>query len=107
VDADGTVSLSRLMVLRVYNTPTLTMISVTPNPLKKDLSVNVQLHESSYVSMRLRDESGNTVLSKIVEVDKGVSNLLVEGSHLLKPGLYVLELIVNSKERMLVKLIKE
>jgi hypothetical protein len=107
VDADGTVSLSRLMVLRVYNTPTLTMISVTPNPLKKDLSVNVQLHESCYVSMRLRDESGNTVLSKIVEADKGVSNLLVEGSHLLRPGLYVLELIVNSKERMLVKLIKE
>jgi hypothetical protein len=57
--------------------------------------------------MRLRDESGNTVLSKIVEADKGVSNLLVEGSHLLRPGLYVLELIVNSKERMLVKLIKE
>jgi hypothetical protein len=107
VDADGTVSLSRLMVLRVYNTPTLTMISVTPNPLKRDLSVNVQLQENCYVSMRLRDDSGNTVLSKVVEADRGVSNLLVEGSSLLKPGLYVLELIVNSKERMLVKLIKE
>jgi hypothetical protein len=107
VDADGTVSLSRLMVLRVYNTPVLTMISVTPNPLKKDLSVNVQLQESCYVSMRLRDESGDAVLSKIIEVDKGVSNLLIEGSSLLKPGPYVLELIVNSKERMLVKLIKE
>lgn len=107
VDGDGTVSLSRLMVLRVYNTPTLTMISVTPNPLKRDLSVNVQLQENCYVSMRLRDESGNAVLNKIVEADKGVNNLLIEGSSALKPGLYVLELIVNSKERMLVKLIKE
>jgi hypothetical protein len=107
VDADGTVSLSRLMVLRVYNTPTLTMISVTPNPLKRDLSVNVQLQENCYVSMRLRNESGNTVLSKIVEADRGVNNLLIEGSSSLKPGYYVLELIVNSKERMLVKLIKE
>ena len=107
VSADGTTSLSRLMVIRVYNTPVLTMISVTPNPLKKDLSVNVQLNESSYVTMKLRDQSGNTVINKVLEADRGLNSLLIEGSSLLTPGPYMLELIVNSKERMLVTLIKE
>ena len=99
--------MSRLMVIRVYNTPVLTMISVTPNPLKKDLSVNVQLNESSYVTMKLRDQSGNTVINKVLEADRGLNSLLIEGSSLLTPGPYMLELIVNSKERMLVTLIKE
>ena len=57
--------------------------------------------------MKLRDQAGNTVISKVLEADRGLNNLLIEGSSSLTPGSYVLELIVNSKERMLVKLIKE
>jgi hypothetical protein len=107
VKTDGSISTSRLLIVRVYNTRTVTMISVTPNPVKSDIAVNVQLQESSYVSMRIFNNSGTSVLHKITEAERGINNLVIDGSSKLKPGMYMLEVIVNSKERMLVKLIKE
>ncbi|HUQ65835.1 MAG TPA: Ig-like domain-containing protein [Flavitalea sp.] len=107
VKNDGSVATSRLLIVRVYNTRTVSMISVTPNPSKSDISVNVQLHENSLVSMRMIDASGGIVLHKTAEAVKGMNNILIDGSAGIKPGLYTLEVIVNSKERMLVKLIKE
>jgi hypothetical protein len=107
VKADGSVATSRLLILRVYNTRTVSMISVTPNPAKSDIAVNVQLQENSLVSMRMINTSGAIVLHKTADAGKGINNILVEGSSTLAPGLYTLEVIVNSKERMLVKMIKE
>lgn len=107
VETDGTVTMSRLLVVRVYNTKTLSMISVTPNPVRSDIAVNVQLNESSFVSMRIFDHSGATVIHKIADAEKGINNLLIAGSSKLQPGKYMLEVIVNSKERMLVSLFKE
>ena len=83
------------------------MISVTPNPSKSDIAVNVQLQENSLVAMRIINASGAIVLHKTADAVQGNNNILVEGSGKLKPGVYTLEVIVNSKERMLVKLIKE
>lgn len=107
IKSDGSSSTSRLLMVRVYNTRTVSMISVTPNPAKSDIAVNVQLQENSLVSMRIISSAGSTVLYKTADVDKGISNILIEGSSKLIPGLYTLEVIVNSKERMIVKLIKE
>ncbi|MEP7257217.1 MAG: Ig-like domain-containing protein [Flavitalea sp.] len=104
---DGTMEFSRLLVVRVYNTKTLTMISVTPNPAKNDIAVNVQLQEPSFVSMRIMDNEGTLALKKGVKAGRGTNNLLIEGSSQLIPGLYMLEVVVNSKETMLVKLVKE
>lgn len=107
IKSDGSVVTSRLLIVRVYNTRTVSMISVTPNPSKSDIAVNVQLQENSVVAMRIVNASGAVVLHKIADAVQGNNNILVEGSGKLKPGLYTLEVIVNSKERMLVKLIKE
>ena len=104
---DGSVATSRLLVVRVYNTKAVSMIGITPNPSKSDISVNVQLHETAQVSMRMLDASGNTVLLQTAEAANGNNNLLLAGSSKVSPGSYTLEVIVNSKERMLVKLIKE
>jgi hypothetical protein len=57
--------------------------------------------------MRMINASGAIVLHKTTESGKGINNILIEGSSKLTPGLYTLEVIVNSKERMLVKMIKE
>jgi plasmid maintenance system killer protein len=107
VNTDGSSVSSRLLVVRVYNTKTLTMISVTPNPAKNDIGVNVQLQEDAFVSLRVLDNAGSSVMHKIVDASKGLSNLTLEGTSRLTPGAYSLEVIVNSKERMVVKLIKE
>jgi hypothetical protein len=107
VDKDGKVALSRILVVRVYNTRTLKMVSVTPNPAKNDINVNVQLNENAMVSMKVINASGAAVLTKTAKVTAGTNTFIIEGSSNLKPGMYLLEVIINSKERMIVKLIKE
>lgn len=107
VDEVGKVTTSRLLVVRVYNTPTVKMMSVTPNPAKKDISVTTQLNASSFVALKILNADGAIVMNKTSKADAGASNFIMEGSRNLQPGAYTLDVSVNSKERMLVKLIKE
>jgi hypothetical protein len=107
IKGDGSVATSRLLIVRVYNTKTVSMISVTPNPSRSDIGVNAQLQENSLVSIRIINTSGAVVLHQTSDALQGSNNIIVEGSGKLKPGIYTLEVIVNSREHMLVKLIKE
>jgi hypothetical protein len=107
VDKDSKVAVSRILVVRVYNTRTLKMVSVTPNPAKNDINVNVQLNENAMVSMKVINAGGAAVITKVQKVNAGSNTFILDGSSSLKPGMYVLEVIINSKERMIVKLIKE
>jgi hypothetical protein len=107
VDLDGRESRSRILIVRVYNTRSLKMVSVSPNPAKNDIAVNVQLNEDSYIVMKVLNSNGAEVLRKSAKAGAGNNSYLMEGSSSLKPGMYVLEVTINSKERMIVKLIKE
>jgi hypothetical protein len=107
VDNEGKVALSRLLVVRVYNTQMVKMVSVTPNPAKNDISVTAQLNASSYVAMKILNADGAIVMNKTSKADAGANNFIMEGSRNLLPGAYTLDVMVNSKERMMVKLIKE
>ena len=83
------------------------MISVTPNPAKSDIAVSVQAQEPSVVAMRVIDAAGSIVLHQTAEASPGTMSVLVNGSSALQPGVYSLEIAVNSKDRMVVKLLKE
>lgn len=107
VNNNGKVATSRLLVVRVLNTPTVKMVSVTPNPAKNDISVTAQLNESSYVAMKIINADGAIVMNKTSKADAGATNFILDGSSHLQPGAYTLDVTVNSKERMMVKLIKE
>jgi hypothetical protein len=107
VHEDGSIATSRLLIVRVYNNKQLTMISVTPNPAKNDIAVNVQLQDDGHVSMRLLNNAGSSVIFKTADAYKGLNTFLIDGSSKVTPGPYSLDVIVNSRERMLVKLIKE
>lgn len=107
VNADQKSAYSRILVVRVFNTRSTKMISVTPNPVKNDIAVNVQLNEDAFVVMKIINNSGSEVMRKTINAPEGVGNYLMDGTSQLKPGMYYLEVIVNSKERMLAKLLKE
>jgi hypothetical protein len=107
VDEAGKSAMSRLLVVRVYNTPAVKMVSVTPNPAKNDIAVTTQLNTTSYVAMKILNADGAIVLNKTSKASAGASSFVMEGSSHLQPGAYTLDVTVNSKERMLVKLIKE
>ena len=106
-DLDNKTSLSRILVVRVYNTRSTKMISVSPNPAKNDINATLQLNESSVVVMKIVNSTGVEMQRKTLKLEQGINSILMEGTSRLNPGLYFLEVIINSNERMIVKLIKE
>ncbi|MHA4843734.1 Ig-like domain-containing protein [Flavitalea antarctica] len=107
VNMDQKTSFSKILVVRVFNKKSLRMVSVTPNPVKNDISVNVQLNENSFVVMKIVNMQGNEMMRKSQRVDEGQSSFVMDGSNKLTPGMYLLEVTVNSKDRMIAKLLKE
>jgi hypothetical protein len=105
-EANGDVIYSKILIARMFNTKSLASLSVTPDPLANDILVNVQLNEDSYVMMKVSDEKGNLILKEGQKAENGAHTFSLEGTHDLHPGLYTLEVTVNSKERMLMKLSK-
>ena len=101
------VFMSRLLVLRVYNTETLKMVSVTPNPVRNDIGMRIDLNEDAYIAMKILNNSGLTQMRRHIKARSGMNTYLMDGSSALTPGVYFLEIIVNSKERMIVSLVKE
>jgi hypothetical protein len=107
VNLDKKTSLSKILVVRVFNKKSLRMVSVTPNPVKNDISVNVQLNENSFVVMKIVNTEGNEMMRKSQRVEEGQNSFVMDGSSKLTPGMYFLEVTVNSKDRMIAKLLKE
>lgn len=107
IDRDGKSAVSKILVVRVYNSVNTKMISVTPNPAKNDIMATLQLNQSSVVVMKVLSGNGAEVMRKTLKLSEGSNTVLMDGTSKLTPGIYVLEVIVNNKERMLVKLVKE
>jgi Big-like domain-containing protein/type IX secretion system substrate protein len=107
VNLDKKESVSKILVVRVFNKRALRMVSVTPNPVRNDISVNVQLNENSFVVMKIMNTQGDEMMRKSQRVDEGQNSFVMDGSNKLTPGMYFLEVTVNSKDRMVAKLLKE
>ena len=106
VDANGKSTYTKVLVVRVYQTKTLQSLSVTPNPTVNDIKVNVQLNESAYIVMKVMNNSGAEIIRKTSRGTTGMNNISLEGTSHLQAGIYLLEVIINSKEHMMVKLVK-
>ena len=107
VNLDKKSSFRKIVVVRVFIMKSLRMVSVTPNPVKNDISVNVQLNENSFVVMKIVNKEGNEMMRKSQRVEEGQNSFVMDGSNKLSPGMYFLEVTVNSKDRMIAKLLKE
>ncbi len=106
VKRDGKIELSKVLVIRLVNTATTKTIAVTHNPAKNDINVQVQLRENSYVVMKVTDSKGVEVARKSIKGGTGLNSFMMEGTSRLTPGIYMLEVIVNSSERMITRLVK-
>jgi hypothetical protein len=106
VETNGNIIYSKVLIARMYNTRSLASLSVTPDPLANDILVNVQLNQDSYVMMKVIDEQGNLLLKEGKKAGNGPNVYTLEGTHSLHPGMYTLEVTVNSKEKMIMKLSK-
>ena len=106
IDADNKAVYSKVLIVRSYNSKSVKAISVTPDPSANDIQVNVQLNQSSYVVMKVVNKEGNEIMRKSIEAESGDNKYALTGTSKLQAGDYTLEIIVNSNERMTLKLIK-
>jgi len=100
IDVNGESTYSKVLITRMYNSRSLASLSITPDPVANDILVNVQLKIRSFVVIKLTDKTGNIVMKKSVRADDEFNTYKLDDTHQLQPGLYNLEIIVNSNERM-------
>lgn len=106
-DSKGNVKYSKLMVVQLYDTDDLSMVSVTPNTSLQDLRINVQLKNRAYIVMKVTDDKGQEVIKRKTTGNEGVNTFDLEGTGAMKPGNYHLEVLINSKDLLSLPLIKE
>lgn len=106
VDNNGKAAYSKILVVRVYQSKSLQSVSVTPNPAVNDIRVNVQLNENSFIVTKVMNDSGAEIMRKASRGNTGANSFAMEGSSQLQAGVYFLEVIINSHEHMMVKLVK-
>jgi hypothetical protein len=106
VDPNGSFTYSKVLIARMYNTAGVAAMSVTPDPVINDILVNVQLKENAFVVMKVKDREGNELMRKSAHGVDGLNTYQLDDTHQLQAGEYELEVIINSEERMVVKLIK-
>ena len=106
LDAANRVTYSKVLIVRTYETKSVTSVSVTPDPGVNDIQVNVQLKEKSFVVMRVTDNNGSELIKQTAFGENGANTYNVEGTSGLQPGMYQLEVIINSNERLTMRLAK-
>jgi Bacterial Ig domain len=106
VDTDTKSTYTKILIVRVYQTKSIQSVSVTPNPTFNDIKVSLQLNENSYIVMKVANGAGVEMMRKTTRGTTGTNSVTLEGTSRLQAGVYFLEVIVNSNERMMVKLIK-
>ncbi len=106
IDAASRITYSKVLILRSYGSKSVEAVSVTPDPGVNDIQVNVQLKEKSFVVMRVMDGSGSELIKQTALGENGSNNYNIEGTSQLLPGMYQLEVIINSNERLTMRLAK-
>lgn len=105
-DNQGRVSYSKTMVVQLYKSKNVEMICVTPNTTFQDLHLNIQLKTRAYISMKITDDKGQEIIKKGSTGNEGINRFELEGTGKMTPGNYTLEVLINSKDVLLLPLIK-
>jgi hypothetical protein len=105
-DPNGGIFYSKVLVVQMFKTGQVALVSATPDLMVNDINVDVELKERAVVTMNILDKGGNIVLQQKQASEAGPGQFSIRGSNQLKPGDYYLNVIVNGEEKMMVHLIK-
>ena len=94
VNTDGKISYSKTLAVRLVTNSGVEM-QVSPNPFVENLNVRFNSSENGEAEIRITNTAGQKILSKHSVVNKGYSNIQVDGLGKLPNGLYMAQLIVN------------
>lgn len=106
-NSENSFSYTKPMLIRVARNGSVDCVSVFPDPEKNDIHFQLELAEESYMIAELTNEAGKEIMTKKGKLGAGKQVLGLTGTSQLEKGIYWLEIRVNSKEAMKVRLIKE
>ena len=102
-DKDGKFTYSKVLI--IHTSKKGVTLSVSPNPFKNQLVLNVELPEQARTTMVLTDVNGRTLLTQIRQLQKGSNLVTIDQLANLAPGAYMLR-IANDNLNQTVKVIK-
>ncbi|HSF45111.1 MAG TPA: hypothetical protein VLA58_03845 [Chitinophagaceae bacterium] len=105
-DEKGQIFYSKVLVVQMFKTGQVSLVSATPDLVVNNIVVDVELKERAVVTMNILDKAGNIVLQQKQGAEAGSEQYSIRGSNELKPGDYYLNVIVNGEEKMMVHLVK-
>jgi hypothetical protein len=92
VDMDGKTNFSNTVSLRLSGAR-LTNYAVYPNPFINNIKLQIETENQTAMTVRISNISGQVVLGKNVNLQKGDNLVVVPDLGSLKPGIYIVELI--------------
>jgi hypothetical protein len=94
VSKTGEEKLSRIVIINPGRKDIL--LSVSPNPFEKALSITVNLDKASPMALKITDNAGRVVYTRSLHLAKGLHKLTLEDLAHLPGGVYRLQLVMGS-----------
>ncbi|MBE7173556.1 MAG: cadherin-like domain-containing protein [Williamsia sp.] len=105
-DADGKIVYSKILKVRIEGISGLRSVKVMPNPVVDNIKLSLQLNRSCAVTVKVMNGTGNEVYNDVVQGEPGQNRVTLTGTSQLPKGLYFVQVLIDKKEKLLTKLIK-
>ena len=105
-DVDGKIVYSGIVKVRIEGISGLHSMKVVPNPVVDNIQLNLQLNRSCAVTVKVINSTGTEVFNQPVQGQPGQNLVTINGSAELPRGLYFVQVLIDKKEKMLTKMIK-
>ena len=102
-DLDGKTHLSKVIAVKLKKDNQV--MSVSPNPFSSYLNVNMEWSKSEVITVRVINIQGKEVVTKTIQVSKGINNVRIDDLSKLPSGNYFIQFI-SSTERFTQKVTK-
>lgn len=105
LDSDGKYEFSKTVVVRL-NADAAVIASVAPNPVVGTANLTVNLQRNANVQVRLLNNMGKELARKNFNGQTGSNAFPLYETNDLVRGIYLLEVVIDNKERTLLKIVK-
>lgn len=105
-DADGKIVYSPVVKVRIEGISGLHSMKVVPNPVVNNIVLNLQLNKSCEATVKVINSTGMEVYSQPVKGVAGQNALTLKETSQLPKGLYFVQVLIDKKEKLLAKIIK-
>jgi len=84
-----------------------TAATILPNPVLTDAVINCNVLKDGYINMLIINTKGEEIISQKTKVQKGSNNIQLKKVEALKPGAYIVKIILPDEQAQSIPFIKK